>query len=421
MIRAEIEKVESEKAQEEPEEGEQAEAAEESILPDDVRQLMEELETESADIEAQKIKSEEESVEEAPKVETPEVVAEPKEFFEEEGFEEVVSHAFEAVPNVEEAHGIKLGDTQSMAAVAKALKSNVELEEIEEEEPEEEAMEEERTPYDTGFIVKGRYDLEAQSAIGLKAGLTEEQKKLFSYFVPVHGMSEQIVEVLQNDKKCKSRYGTSRIGNLLIIGRKGSGKTVLAVDVVKAIQKARKLKQGKVGIVAAESLNKKDVESILSKLHSGAIIIEKASRLNRRTVEKMCEVMEGQTGELLVVLEDERKPLEKMLEAYPQFSKKFTSRLELPVFINDELVTFGQTYAKENGYKIDEMGILALYSRIDMLQRNERVVTVADVKDILDDAIENAQRASVKKFFKKLTGKNTDDSDRIILSEEDFK
>lgn len=421
MIRAEIEKVESEKAQEEPEEGEQAEAAEESILPDDVRQLMEELETESADIEAQKIKSEEESVEEAPKVEIPEEVAEPKAFFEEEGFEEVVSHAFEAVPNVEEAQGIKLGDTQSMAAVAKALKNNVELETLEEEEQEEDTMEEERTPYDTGFIVKGRYDLEAQSAIGLKAGLTEEQKKLFSYFVPVHGMSEQIVEVLQNDKKCKSRYGTSRIGNLLIIGRKGSGKTVLAVDVVKAIQKARKLKQGKVGIVAAESLNKKDVEGILSKLHGGAIIIEKASRLNRRTIEKMCEVMEGQTGELLVVLEDERKPLEKMLEVYPQFSKKFTSRLELPVFINDELVTFGQTYAKENGYKIDEMGILALYSRIDMLQRNERVVTVADVKDILDDAIENSQRTSVKKLFKKLTGKNTDDSDRIILTEDDFK
>ncbi len=461
MIRAEIEKVESEKAQEAPEQVEQTEVAEESILPDDVRQLMEELETESADIEAQKIKSEEEPVEEpaeepaeektliqkvaeqlatldvkveipgkapvveeAPTVEMPEMVEQPKAFFEEEGFEQVVSHAFETIPNVEEAPGIKLGDTQSMAAVAKALKSNVELEAIEEEETEEEieeTVDQERTPYDTGFIVKGRYDLEAQSAIGLKAGLTEEQKKLFSYFVPVHGMSEQIVEVLQNDKKCKSRYGTSRIGNLLIIGRKGSGKTVLAVDVVKAIQKARKLKHGKVGIVAAESLNKKDVESILSKLHGGAIIIEKASRLNRRTVEKMCEVMEGQTGELLVVLEDERKPLEKMLEAYPQFSKKFTSRLELPVFINDELVTFGQTYAKENGYKIDEMGILALYSRIDMLQRNDRVVTVADVKDILDDAIENAQRTSVKKFFKKLTGKNTDDSDRIILSEEDFK
>ena len=282
-------------------------------------------------------------------------------------------------------------------------------------------MAEERTPYDTGFIVKGRYDLEAQSEIGLKAGLTEEQKKLFSYFVPVHGMSEQLVEVLQNDRKCKSRYGTSRIGNLLIIGRKGSGKTVLAVDVVKAIQKARKVKQGKVGIVTADVLNKKDVAEILKKVHGGALIVERASRLSRQTIEVMCEVMEGQTGELLVVLEDQRKPMEKMLEAYPQFSKKFTSRLELPVFINDELVTFGQTYAKENGYKIDEMGILALYSRIDMLQRDEKVVTVADVKEILDDAIENSQKASLKKFVKKLMGKNTDDSDRILLREENFK
>lgn len=475
MIRAKVEEVETEKAQEEAEMAEKADVEEESILPDDIRQLMEELESESADIEAQKIKSEEEIQEQRPqesvhvksqteqaqedkpliqkvaeqlaaldvipaaavKAESAVVKAETavnaaasvaaagavseveeKAFFEEEGFEQVVSHAFEAGEVKEEAPGIKLGDTQSMAAVAKALKNNVEVEIPEEVEEEDE---EERSEYDTGFIVQGRYDLEAQSAIGLKAGLTEEQKKLFSYFVPVHGMSEQIVEVLQNDKKCKSRYGTSRIGNLLIIGRKGSGKTVLAVDVVKAIQKARKLKQGKVGIVTAESLNKKDVADILGKLHGGAIIIEKASRLSRKTIDDMCEVMEGQTGELLVVLEDERKPLEKMLAAYPQFSKKFTSRMELPVFINDELVTFGQTYAKENGYKIDEMGILALYSRIDMLQRNEHVVTVADVKEILDEAIENSQKASLKKIIGKVLGKNKDDSDRILLREEDFK
>lgn len=460
MIRAKVEEVESEKAQEEAESVEEVEVEEESILPDDIRQLMEELESESDDIQAQKIKSDEEiqeviqeakplentqqkSQEEKPLIQkvaeqlaaldvipaaaakerAEEAVSEvaEKAFFEEEGFEKVVSHAFEAASEVtEEAPGIKLGDTQSMAAVAKALKNNVEVDMPEEEEIEEP---EERSGdrYDTGFIVHGRYDLEAQSKIGLKAGLTEEQKKLFSYFVPVHGMSEQIVDALQNDKKCKSRYGTSRIGNLLIIGRKGSGKTVLAVDIVKAIQKARKLKQGKVGIVTAESLNKKDVADILGKLHGGAIIIEKASRLNRRTIEAMCEVMEGQTGELLVVLEDERKPLEKMLGAYPQFSKKFTSRLELPVFINDELVTFGQTYAKENGYKIDEMGILALYSRIDTLQRNEHVVTVADVKDILDEAIENSQKASFKKIVEKVLGKNKDDSDRILLREEDFK
>lgn len=443
MIRAEFEKVEAEKAQEGAEETPEAE----DILSKDIRKLMEELETESADIEAQKIKSEEETaepeeektliqkvaeqlatldikeafvpqapVEEVPVVEMPQEVPAL-----EEGFVEVAAHVM-GTEEKEDAGELKLGDTQSMAAVAKALKNDVEATFPEEEEEiEEDEMIEESTPYDTGFIVKGRYDLEAQSEIGLKAGLTEEQKKLFSYFVPVHGMSEQLVEVLQNDKKCKSRYGTSRIGNLLIIGRKGSGKTVLAVDVVKAIQKARKLKQGKVGIVTADALNKKDVAEILKKLHGGAIIIEKASKLSRQTIETMCEIMEGQTGELLVVLEDQRKPMEKMLAAYPQFSKKFTSRLELPVFINDELVTFGQTYAKENGYKIDEMGILALYSRIDMLQREERVVTVADVKEILDDAIENSQKASLKKLVKKIIGKDTDDSDRILLREEDFK
>lgn len=412
MIRAEFEKAEnekaeSEKARENTEDSEKTET-EESILPDDVRQLMEELETESADIEAQKIRSEEE-------------VSEEKTLIQKMSLEEAVS---EMVPESireakEEVPEIRVGDTQSMAAVAKALKNNVEVE-LSEEVPEEA---EERTSgvYDTGFIVKGRYDLEAQSAIGLKAGLTEEQKKLFSYFVPVHGMSEQIVEVLENDKQCKSRYGTSRTGNLVIIGRKGSGKTVLAVDIVKAIQKARRRKPGKVAIVTAESLNKKDVKEILGKLQGGAIIIEKASRLNRRTIDTMCEAMEGQTGELFVVLEDERKPIERMLEAYPQFGKKFTSRLELPVFINDELVTFAQTYAKENGYKIDEMGILALYTRIDMLQRDERVVTVADVKEIVDEAIENSQRGGLKKFFQRITGRHTDESDRIVLREEDFK
>ena len=412
MIRAEFEKAEnekaeSEKAQENTEDSEKTET-EESILPDDVRQLMEELETESADIEAQKIRLEEEVPEEKPLIQKMSL---------EEAVSEMVPEAIREAK--EEVPEIRVGDTQSMAAVAKALKNNVEVE-LPEEVPEEA---EERTPgvYDTGFIVKGRYDLEAQSAIGLKAGLTEEQKKLFSYFVPVHGMSEQIVEVLENDKQCKSRYGTSRIGNLVIIGRKGSGKTVLAVDIVKAIQKARRRKPGKVAIVTAESLNKKDVKEILGKLQGGAIIIEKASRLNRRTIDAMCEAMEGQTGELLVVLEDERKPIERMLEAYPQFSKKFTSRLELPVFINDELVTFAQTYAKENGYKIDEMGILALYTRIDMLQRDERVVTVADVKEIVDEAIENSQRGGLKKFFQRITGRHTDESDRIVLREEDFK
>ena len=275
-------------------------------------------------------------------------------------------------------------------------------------------------PFDTGFVVTGRYDLSATSEIGLKAGLTEEQKKLFSYFVPVRGMSEQIVEVLDNDRRAQ-REGTSKTGNLLVIGRKGSGKTVLAVDIVKAIQKQRSLKQGKVAIVTGESLNKKELTNIIQKLRGGAIIIEHAGKLNARTVKELNYLMEKKTGELLFVLEDQRKPLERLMTANPEFKKKFSSKLELPVFINDELVTFGQTYAKENGYKLDEMGILALYSRIDVMQREDHAVSVAEVKEIMDEAISHSQKANVKHLARRVFGKGTDDSDRIILKEEDFR
>ena len=275
-------------------------------------------------------------------------------------------------------------------------------------------------PFDTGFVVTGRYDLSATSEIGLKAGLTEEQKQLFSYFVPVRGMSEQIVEVLDNDRR-ERRGGTSRTGNILVIGHKGSGKTVLAVDMVKAIQKQRNLKQGKVAIVTGESLNKKDIPNIIQKLRGGAIIIEKAGKLNARTVRELNILMEKKTGELLFVLEDQKKALERLFTANPEFKKKFTSRLELPVFINDELVTFGQTYAKENGYKLDEMGILALYSRIDVMQREDHAVSVAEVKEIMDAAIDHSQKANVKHLARRMFRKGTDESDRIILKEDDFK
>ena len=300
-------------------------------------------------------------------------------------------------------------------------------EDLEIEEPSEEEIQDRikkskggGVPFDTGFVVTGRYDLSATSEIGLKAGLTEEQKKLFSYFVPVRGMSEQIVEVLDNDRRAQ-REGTSKTGNLMVIGRKGSGKTVLAVDIVKAIQKQRNLKQGKVAIVTGESLNKKELTNIIQKLRGGAIIIEKAGKLNSRTIKELNYLMEKKTGELLFVLEDQRKPLERILTANPDFKKKFTSKLELPVFINDELVTFGQTYAKENGYKLDEMGILALYSRIDVMQREDHAVTVAEVKEIMDEAIAHSQKANVKHLARRVFGKSTDDSDRIILKEEDFK
>ena len=284
------------------------------------------------------------------------------------------------------------GDFEEEDFDEEEIEDEDDTEELEIEEPSEEEIQARikkskgGVPFDTGFVVTGRYDLSATSEIGLKAGLTEEQKKLFSYFVPVRGMSEQIVEVLDNDRRAQ-REGTSKTGNLLVIGRKGSGKTVLAVDIVKAIQKQRNLKQGKVAIVTGESLNKKELTNIIQKLRGGAIIIEHAGKLNSRTVKELNYLMEKKTGELLFVLEDQRKPLERLMTANPEFKKKFSSKLELPVFINDELVTFGQTYAKENGYKLDEMGILALYSRIDVMQREDHAVSVAEVKEIMDEAI----------------------------------
>ena len=443
IIQEEQERVQKEQQAEEKDE---IDKEEESVLPEDVRMLMEELETEASEIYAQKCVAPQkkfatgripdlatvaETITEvagtigaavasvASSVMPTETTVEKEEVQAEvESEEEVAVEKPEELPKEEKE--IQLGDTKDMMLAAKAL-INDELVEMPEEKEVVEEIPAGQSPYDTGFVVQGKYDLEAQSEVGLKAGLTEEQKRLFSYFVPVHGMSEQIVEVLDKDKECRARYGTSRIGNLLIIGRKGSGKTVLAVNIIKAIQKSRRIKHGKLAIVTAESLNKKDVSQILDKLYGGAIIIENASKLNRRTVIQLSDMMEEQTGELLFVLEDERRGLEKLLAANPRFEKKFTSRVEVPVFINDELVTFGQTYAKENGYKIDEMGILALYTHIDMIQRDEEVVTVADVKEIIDGAIEHSRKLNIKNIAKKLFGKAKDETDRVLLTEEDFR
>ncbi len=248
--------------------------------------------------------------------------------------------------------------------------------------------------------------------------LTEAQKKLFSYFVPVKGMSEQLANVLEADKTCTTRHGTSSTGNILLVGRSGSGKTVLAINLVKAIQHARRMRTGKLAKISAASLNKKLVREVLSKLHGGSLIIEKAGDLADDTVRDLNRYMEGRTDELLVILEDERKPLERMLRLNPNFAKKFTSRVEVPIFINDELVTFGKAYAREQGCMIDDMGILALYTRIDEQQREDHAVTVAEVKDIIDEAIEHATNSGMKKIVS-VFRKHQDESE-IILKEHDF-
>ncbi len=442
-FRLDEETEEEEEAEEEEEEEEEAEEITEDVLTAEaVDEAVEEAEEEDVEEVDEEDFEEEDFEEEDFEEEDIEEVDEEdfeEEDFEEEDLEEPDEEEFEEEDFEEEEEdetgsddlGENLGDEFADFDEDEFYDDDDFPEDVEEgnleiEEPSEEEIEQriDKTkggvPFDTGFVVTGRYDLSATSEIGLKAGLTEEQKKLFSYFVPVRGMSEQIVEVLDNDRRVQ-REGTSKTGNLLIIGRPGSGKTVLAVDIVKAIQKQRNLKQGKVAIVTGESLNKKELTNIIQKLKGGAIIVEKAGKLNTRTIKELSTLMEKQTGEMLFVLEDQRKPLERILTANPDFRKKFTSKLELPIFINDELVTFGQTYAKENGYKLDEMGILALYSRIDVMQREDHAVSVAEVKEIMDEAIDHSQKANVKHLARRVFGKSTDDTDRIILKEEDFK
>ena len=414
------------KAEEEAADEEESERNTQRI-PDDIVRLMEEMESENEDSEDEIY---EEEFEDGPGMDEDFIEGIEDELagldmngssFEEGDFDEADFEEEDL-----EGEDFDEGDFEEEDFDEEEIEDEDDTEELEIEEPSEEEIQARikkskgGVPFDTGFVVTGRYDLSATSEIGLKAGLTEEQKKLFSYFVPVRGMSEQIVEVLDNDRRAQSE-GTSKTGNLLVIGRKGSGKTVLAVDIVKAIQKQRNLKQGKVAIVTGESLNKKELTNIIQKLRGGAIIIEHAGKLNSRTVKELNYLMEKKTGELLFVLEDQRKPLERLMTANPEFKKKFSSKLELPVFINDELVTFGQTYAKENGYKLDEMGILALYSRIDVMQREDHAVSVAEVKEIMDEAIAHSQKANVKHLARRVFGKGTDDSDRIILKEEDFK
>ena len=314
-------------------------------IPDDIVRLMEEMESENEDSEDEIY---EEELEDGPGMDEDFIEGIEDELagldmngssfeegdFDEADFEEedLEGEDFDEADFEEEdleGEDFDEGDFEEEDFDEEEIEDKDDTEELEIEEPSEEEIQARikkskgGVPFDTGFVVTGRYDLSATSEIGLKAGLTEEQKKLFSYFVPVRGMSEQIVEVLDNDRRAQ-REGTSKTGNLLVIGRKGSGKTVLAVDIVKAIQKQRNLKQGKVAIVTGESLNKKELTNIIQKLRGGAIIIEHAGKLNSRTVKELNYLMEKKTGELLFVLEDQRKPLERLMTANPEFKKKFS-------------------------------------------------------------------------------------------------
>ncbi len=248
--------------------------------------------------------------------------------------------------------------------------------------------------------------------------LTEEQEKIFAYFTSVNGMKKQLVELLDGDSAYADQEN-SNIGNLIITGHPGNGKTTLAIDIVKAIQKQRKIKGGKLAKVTGDGLNKKDPESVVRKLGGGALIIESAGSLSDETVEKLSAVMGNMTGGLLVILEDAADEITKLLERNQSFAVKFNRSIDIPIFSNDELVAFGKSYAEEQEYYFDEMAVLALYDCIGVRQTSDHVVNITEVKEFVDDAIDHAEKKS-KSFFARFSKKRLDEEGNKLLLEEDF-
>ena len=251
--------------------------------------------------------------------------------------------------------------------------------------------------------------------------LTEEQKELFSYFLPVPGMEDQIRQILLGAKSRLGNSVTSLTGNILIQGEEGSGKTVFATSLIKAIEKEVGNEDAKIGKISASSLNGKDFAALIPQIDGGYLIIDKARELNRETALRMSQLMEQNTRGMVILLEDTRAGIRKAMQLDFGFAKKFTEKVDIPIFTIDELVEFGKSYAKEMECTIDQMGVLALYNRINNIQKLERATTLAEVKDIVDEAIENAEGGGIKKAFGSIFSKKYNENDYLILHEKDFE
>ena len=251
--------------------------------------------------------------------------------------------------------------------------------------------------------------------------LTEEQKELFSYFLPVPGMEDQIRQILLGAKSRLGNSVTSLTGNILIQGEEGSGKTVFATSLIKAIEKEVGNEDAKIGKISASSLNGKDFAALIPQIDGGYLIIDKAGELNRETALRMSQLMEQNTRGMVILLEDTRAGIRKAMQLDFGFAKKFTEKVDIPIFTIDELVEFGKSYAKEMECTIDQMGVLALYNRINNIQKLERATTLAEVKDIVDEAIENAEGGGIKKAFGSIFSKKYNENYYLILHEKDFE
>ncbi len=251
--------------------------------------------------------------------------------------------------------------------------------------------------------------------------LTSEQKAIFSYFIPVKGMEDQICKAYNAVLDHFNRKENASTGNLIIQGEQGCGKTMLATSFIKVLQKDGEQLTGKMGKIDAAALNKKDVQQVVRKITGGCLIIERAGDIDRSIAAQLSFLMEHDITGTLYILEDTSKGIKKALSMDEGFASKFTEKISVPIFTNDELVLFAKSYSAELGYKIDEMAILALHNRISNIERIDQATTLTEVKDIIDEAIDREAHSGLKKAISILTARRYTDDDRIVLKEDHFR
>lgn len=251
--------------------------------------------------------------------------------------------------------------------------------------------------------------------------LSEEEKEIFSYFMPIDGMENTICQALTGVRYRLENKKNSASGNIIIQGGVGSGKTMLASNLIKVLQIETDKLTGNVGKIDAEQLNKKDVALVLSKVSGGCLIIEGAGRLSEHTQETMRQLMSQENCDVLVLMEDQKKRIDKMLSHNSAFAAMFTEKITIPIFTIDELVNFGKVYALEEGYVVDEMAILAMYNRINLIQRVDHPTSLIEVRDIVESAIDKAEKGGIKAMFSRFGSKRYDEDGNLILREQDFE
>lgn len=434
-----------EKPEEEENDSQQETETAEEYLPEIGDEMMPEIQIIDPEEALKLSETEEETVQDIPEEVTEEIIEEVSEEKQPEE-EETAQEAMEAFENslfenlgVEELkESFSPGDTQEinleeqLLAVMNEQEQNEETEVEELKEPAKEEPEEDNTDHiqlmldeaeKTPELSLEQLQTETPEEKRIRIlnatrpeKLTEHQKNLFSYFSKVPGMDEQILDAINSVYEYAGEK-TSRRGNIAIMGSHGTGKTRLTEGLVKAICKELGLEAAKYANLDASDMNKKDPAAVISKMAGGFLLIERASFMTEETIQKLSKAMDFRTDSMILIIEDDKANMRKMLADYPEFAKKFATVISIPVFTNDELVTFARTYAKENGYRMDEMGVLALYTLIGDNQREDEPITIGKVKEMVDGAI---RKASGIRLGRKISKRHTDEDGRILLYEKDF-